>query len=165
MKGSILDIFVALILFTIVAFTLFITAYSNDIIVDAYQNVTILSNESKTMISDSFIGWFNVFNYGFLTIVIATFITISILAYYVNAHPMFFPISLFISIIAIFFSMFLSNAYWEFINSEAIWITMANRFWIVTYIMKHLPLITALYSGFVLWITYRAKTGGGSGGL
>ena len=164
MKGSVLDIFVALALFTIVAITLLAFSYSSDIIVGVYNDSALLSDESKDVITSSITGTFETFNYGFLTIVVATFITISILAYYVNAHPMFFPISLFISVIAIFFSMFLSNAYWSFVNTDAIWIAMANRYWVVTYIMKHLPAITTLYSGFVLWITYRAKTGGASSG-
>lgn len=164
MKGSILDIFVALILFTVAAITLLTFSYSNDIIVGVYNDTALLSNATKDVITSSMIGTFDTFNYGFLTIVVATFIVISILAYYVNAHPMFFPISLFVSIIAVFFSMFLSNAYWSFINTGAIWTALANRYWVVTYIMKHLPIITTLYSGFVLWITYRNKTGGASSG-
>jgi len=159
MKGDVLSIFVALALFMVVSITLLLFAFSSDVIVEVYTNSSMLTNSTKDVITGAIIGTFDTFNYGFLAIVIATFITITILAYYVNAHPMFFPISLFISVIAIFFSMFLSNAYWTFINTDAIWLALANRYWVMTYIMKHLPLITTFYSGFILWITYRAKTG------
>jgi len=157
MRGSIIDILFAIPTLLIIAFFILVFAYSGNIITDAYNNVTILSNETKAKISQPIVAFYDTFNYGFLTIMVALFILISSLAYYSNMHPMYFPISVFVMFIAVWFSMVISNAYWSVVNASAEFQALANHFWVITYCMKNLPFITAAFCFFLAFVTYRGK--------
>jgi len=152
-----LDILFALPTLFIIALFIIAFSYSNNVLTSAFENVTMISNETKAKITVPAKAFFDTFNYGFLAIVVATFILISALAYWSNMHPMFFPISLFVMAIAVFFSFFLANAYWDFVNTSAEFLALANQFWVVTYIMKNLPFIVTAFCFFLAYITYKGK--------
>lgn len=159
MKGSIIDMFFALIFISIIAFTFFMMAFASGQVMDAYEGLpeSVVSNETKAKITTPIRSSFEVFNYGFLSVVVAIFILISALAWYSDNHPMFIPITVFVMIINVLFAIYLSNAFWEFVQSAQIWIDLANEYFIITFIMKNLPFITTAFDFFIAYIMYRNR--------
>jgi len=157
MKGSIIDILFAIPTLLIIALVILVFSMSSGYMTDAFNNVTGISNETKAKITQPATAFFDTFNYGFLAILITLFVIISSLAYYSNMHPMYFPISVFVMFIAVWFSMVTANGYWEVCNASTEFTTLCNHFWVVTYCMKNLPFIVAVFCFFLAFVTYRGK--------
>jgi len=157
-KGTVFDVPIGLTLIFIVAIAILVTSLSNNIVMSAYANNT-QTNQSTVLVREKMTATFNTFNYGFLIAFVGMWITICILAYYSDYHPLFFMLSIVIMLLSVFYSFFLSNAYWSFVQSSSVLQALAEQFWIVTHIMKHLPFYTTGFSFLVGFVTYMGKRG------
>jgi hypothetical protein len=157
-KGFIFDILFGMILLVVIAFFIIIGAWANSLVMGAFANSTV--NASTTTIQTAMTSTFNTFNYGFLFAVVGMFLTVGILAYYINLHPMFYPFLFIIMVIIIFVSFYLANAYWSFVTANASFQAVANQFWVVTWIMKNLPFTMMIYCFFIALMTWIGKKGG-----
>lgn len=158
MKGTVLDAIIGLILIFIIAVAIILFSYSNNIVMEAFAN-NPQTNESTSLIREKMTATFNTFNYGFLIAFVGMWITICILAYYSDYHPLFFILSIIVMVASVFFSFFLANAYWDFIQSSSSFQTLAEQYWVVTHIMKHLPFYTTGFNFLVAFVTYMGKKG------
>lgn len=159
-KGTIQDVFPALVILLIVAFSIIIYAWTNNLIMSSFVNTfkdDPVHNESIQRVQASMQNTMNTFNYGFLVIYIAILLSIAVLDYHIYAHPLYIPVNLILIIITIFVSMVLANAFWQFCNSSPSIQAVCIQFNIVTFIMKNLPIFTFIYDVVIMIVLYVIK--------
>jgi len=157
-KGFVLDIFFGLIIIFLIAIFIIIGAFANGVVMDAWKNSnSTLVNDSTANTRTWMNNTFNTFNYGFLIAVVGMFFIVGILSYYSAMHPAFYPIVIIVIVLSVFFCMMLSNVYWSFVQSNAIFQALAEQFWVVTWIMKNLPFVDMAFSFLIAIITYFGK--------
>ena len=157
-KGTVFDIPIGLTLIFIIAIAILITSFSNNMIMGAFANSTT-TNQSTQLVQTKMSATFDTFNYGFLIAFIGMWITICILAYFSDYSPIFFILSIIIILFSVFYSFFLANAFWDFIQSSSAFQALAEHFWVITHLMKNLPFYTAGFGFLVAFITYMGKRG------
>jgi hypothetical protein len=159
-KGSIIDIFYALTILFIISIALLICVLINITMMGAFvtnfQNNTQM-NASIQKIQTAMTNTYNEFNYGFLFIYVAMLISISVLDYFVDTHPLFLPLTIIVQIFSVFYSMLLANIYWYFINGSPQIQAIANDFFVMTFIMKNLPFFDVLYIAIIDIVMYMKK--------
>jgi hypothetical protein len=157
-KGIILDVIFGIILLFIVAIAIIVYSFANSIVMGAFANSTV--NASTTKIQTAMNDTFATFNYGFLFAVLGMFLSVGVLGYFTNLHPIFYPFLIIVNAITIFISFYLANAYWSFVTTNATFQAIAEQFWVVTYIMKNFPFVTMIYCFFVDLLVWMGKKGG-----
>ena len=157
-KGTVFDIPIGLTLIFIIAIAILITSFSNNTMMDAFAS-SATTNQSTQLVQTKMRATFDTFNYGFLIAFIGMWITICILAYFSDYSPMFFILSIVVILISVFYSFFLANAFWEFIQSSSTFQALAEQFWVITHLMKNLPFYTTGFGFLVAFVTYMGKRG------
>lgn len=111
-----------------------------------------ISEISYSTFNQVYLGMANLKSLAFIMI-ISYIITILISGFLVRSHPAFFGIFIFSSLIAIVFSVYISNAYEGLLNQNILEGTLLE-FGASTFILLHLPSITAIisiFSGIILF--------------
>lgn len=157
MKGS-LDLIIGLVLITIISIFFILGSFFLGTVADVFESNNDTSNFTVVAVA-SMRNVQATFNTGFLVIFIGMLIGIFVLCYFSDQHPMFFPLSALLVILAIFLSFHLANTYWAVINASADFLAIAEENWMITFIMRGLPFWTTIYGFIILYFTYASKRG------
>lgn len=119
MKGSILDMFPAMIipfalLVGLAIASILYTAFS----AEAFWNPTYSGDMTQV---------FSVMDYGAIAIMISMFVAVVISAFFIKTHPIFLPITLIIFIVVVMVSALTTNVFMGFATSTQI-VSHANAF-------------------------------------
>lgn len=157
-KGSILDMFLVIVIVFAMAFITILGYRLFDDINTQLQGSDI-SSQSKSMIQenkDSYAGVFDgLFLFAFIGLGIALFIS----AFFLNAHPVFYFFSLFILALVVFVAAIMGNTY-ESISSSSALSNASSQFTFIPFVMNNfVSFIVGL--GFLLLIGLYAKSRAG----
>lgn len=148
-KGGMFDIFVLLIIGFIVFLFFAAWLYAHNILTTELINIPQTSNtfNISQAATDTF-GQVNIalpaLKWLALVIFIAMFMSIMISNFLVKAHPVFFIVYVLITVIAVVFSAYLSNAYETIITSGNPLAATLQSFTAMDYIFLHLPIWTTI---------------------
>lgn len=172
-RGGLFDIFIVLIVLFIVLifFAGFIygwNALTDNVITAANQNPNVPGNVTKA--AEDVFGKINTalpaLQWVGLALIVAMILGIMVSNFLVKAHPAFFVIYILITIVAVIFSVSLSNAYQSILTTDNPITTNLQQFTALNHIMLNLPIWTTIigFAGAIflfLGITVDRQAGGG----
>jgi len=151
-RGSILDIFIWIILSFVVVVFFATWMWGHNIITTTLTSID--TGDSNINVSDAAVKTFGQVNSALAwlrilawVIIFAEILTIIISNFYVNSHPIIFIPYLFIIIAAVMFSVYISNYYETLISNDLLGSTITS-FTGGSFIMLNLPLWTTIV-GFI----------------
>ena len=169
-KGGVLDIIVWVIVGFIILMFLAVYMYGHNQLTEKLISLNIPVGETNvsTIATNTFgqvNSGINTFRWLSFAIIFALALSILISNYLVKAHPIFFVVYFLIVIVAIIFSVFVSNAYEDLMVNELLGDTLQSYAG-SSFIMLNLPLwvtIIGIFGAIVLFVgTIRDRgTGGG----
>jgi len=150
-RGSILD-GIYLIALVLVLFLMFATS---KVIWDKVTESGKLAGENIPATSNIVERYDNkympMFDKFFVFAIFGGFMAVFILAYFIRGTPVFIPIMLIVTCIAIVLAVFVSNAHDTIVNSSPIIASTVADWTMTTYLIENLPLITLfMMSGLII---------------
>lgn len=153
-KAHLMDIFIWMIVGFIVLLFLATWVYGWGLMTDTMTDIGMIGRNNSVNVSkaaeDTF-GAINRTNLGWhivaFAVIFAMAISILISNFLIKAHPVFFGLYIFVVVLAIVFSAFLSNSYENIMTNLVIGETLSG-FKAGSYIMLNLPLWTAIIGIF-----------------
>ena len=166
-KGSILDIIIWIIIgFTTLLF-LAVWLYGHGQLTEQLMDTGMVAGVNASKAAQDTFGKVNssmsILHTIAFVIIVTLAISIFISNFLVKAHPVFFIVYLLITVVAIVFSAYISNAYEALLSNELIGTTLTG-FKAGTYIMLHLPIWTTvigLFGALFLFIGITRDSGSG----
>jgi hypothetical protein len=114
-------------------------------------NVSMIINDTIGKTTDAFKS----FKWISLTLIFGFFMSILISAFLVRTHPAFFVGYIFVVIISIVISVYVSNSYEELMNTPILTETILTGFWGASWIFLNLPIwvtIIGMIAGILMYI-------------
>jgi len=155
-RGSLIDILYMIIGLFMLALTIILVFFALTKINDKIQETGTFTNESEQIIQNFEDRYINIFDIGFLVIMIALFISVIVTAFYIDVHPIFFGISVLLLISFLVISAILSNTFFDIVGNDLL-STEASQFIVIPFIMNHFVALIVIMSFIVLGVMY-AKT-------
>lgn len=150
-KGFLMDIIVWIIICFVTLMFLGLWVYGFDLMTNAMESVGSSGGINITKHAQDTFGVMNkhMQQLHFIAFIIMFALAISILItnFFVKSHPVFFIVYILIIVVAVIFSVYISNAYEDILGNDTIGSTMQG-FSGGNFIMENLPLWTTLI-GFV----------------
>jgi hypothetical protein len=138
----------------------------NTPIADALTNATSDGGTTYnyTAMGDSTLGAIGIFNTLFPLLILGLIVMCAVGAMYIDSHPVFFFVSLFILGIVILLGVVYSNIY-EQITTDSAFGATASNFLVMNLFMKYLPWVIAIVLIITMIIMWAKPGGSGGGGL
>ena len=121
------------------------------------------SNTSRSITASMNSKWSVLFDNVVLLMWAGAWVAAFILAWFVDSHPVFAVLSLFIMAILVLFSAIISNVYSEFASSPAMQ-GAASGMVKTNFLFEHFVMINLLMSVILIIVTYAKSQGAGGGG-
>lgn len=117
------------------------------------QDMDNIAPVSKTILDNTnnrFVAWFDG---AFLVIMVGLFLGSVILAFQIDSHPIFFPISIIIFIIQIIITAVLANSFTTIMQDSNL-VAYANEFVIIPFVMANYIKILLVLGFALAWIIW-----------
>ena len=156
-KGSLFDmLWIVVFMFTLAIFIIIGTMFYFKLN-EAMQSAPGISDSGKTIMTrthDRFISWFD---YLFLTVFVGVYLLSLVLAFQIDVHPIFFPLSLVFFIALVIVAAVIGNAFYSFASSSDI-STYSSQYTIIPFIMNNYVKIIIVMAFGLAWIMWGKPT-------
>ncbi len=160
-KGAVSDIIFIMIIIFVIAITMIISIKIFTETNNELQQMTLIPNQSKQLMSDWDDKVASLFNGMFLFLFMGVIIAGVVLASRVEVSPGFFVVGIIVFIIAIALAAIFANIYNEISQNDQLK-EQADRFSIMNFIMENFPTFMLIPGTLILIVLYaKARAGGG----
>lgn len=152
-KGSVFDILLLTIILFAMTFFIILGYKTMTEINTEFQNSADLSSNSKTYISDLKGRFVNLFDGIFITIMIILSIAIGVGVYYLDLHPIFYLVSLFVIIFIIIIAAVFANSFSDLTDDPDLE-TQKDEFTLMPYVMEKFPFFIMVLTFLIIIVMY-----------
>lgn len=152
-RGSLQDlVYIGAIIFTL-AITLLVAYRLNSDITEHFENNTQIDNTRPMQQATTSL---QIFDYGFIGIMIAMLVGVVFLAYQIPTHPIFLPVSIIFLAILVLVSSFYVNVYDKIANTTFMQSAANSLPWITT-VMQNFHIVMAVLGTIVIIAMYSSR--------
>jgi len=152
-KGSLFDMLhIAVFMFTLAIFIIIGTLFyfkANE----AIHSAPGFSQQGLDMMDRTQARYVNWFDYLFLTVFVGVYLLSVTLAFQIDVHPIFFPLSLIFFIVLVIVSAIIGNAFYEFASNSMI-APYASEYTIIPFIMTNFVKIIIVMAFGLAWVMW-----------